>query len=97
MIRDGKLVNGRPDTREGFKFSYVIEDIDLGGDFVTSTGATRENSIGAVFRSEKILLSTQGGKDMCSGCHGTPPYSGIEDVSYDATGEHLEYYRTNTQ
>lgn len=92
MIRDGKLVNGRPDTREGFRFSYVIVDGALPN--VTSSGATREDSIGAVFRSDKMTLS---GKHMCKGCHGTPPYSAPPDVSYNATGEYLEYYRPNTQ
>jgi len=88
MIRDEKLVDRRPNDREGFRFSYLIEDTDLGGDFVTSSGATREYSIGAVFRSGKIKMVLG---DMCPGCH--PGYGSIDDVSYDATENYLEYYR----
>lgn len=107
MIRDGKLVNGRPDTREGFKFSYVQEDTGAGGlPMVTSSDATRDNSIGAVFRTVPVFQTWTriyiG--NMCMGCHGANPacgschpgsaYGAIGTEAYDASGTYLEYYRT---
>jgi hypothetical protein len=85
MIRDGILAG-----RTGYDFSYVIEDAGSGGyPWVTSSGATRSSSTGAIFRNNTA--------NMCAGsmCHGTPtPPSGS---SYDATGSSwgtfLEYYR----
>ena len=107
MIRDGQLVNGRPDTREGFKFTYVREDTDAGGlPMVTSFGADRDNSIGAVFRTVPVFQTWTriyiG--NMCMGCHGELPlcgachpggnYNAIETAGYDASETYLEYYRT---
>ena len=102
MVRDGKLVSGRPDPREGFKFSYVQ---DRGLPMVTSSGATRTNSIGAVFRSGEIEYNTE--HNMCMGCHGSGAtcmnmtchhfgtnYDVLGDEDYDATGNYVEYYRT---
>jgi hypothetical protein len=85
MIRDGSLAN-----RTGFGFSYVVEDVAIGGyPVVTSAGASLPISVGAVFRN---------GNAMCSEgiCHlPTPP--GPTTTSYDATGSgsgtYLEYYR----
>jgi hypothetical protein len=85
MIRDGSLAG-----RDGYGFSYVIEDVGSGGyPWVTSTGATKSNSVGAIFRNNSA--------NMCraSQCHGSPaPPSGN---SYNATGSgfgsYLEYYR----
>jgi hypothetical protein len=107
MIRDGELVNGRPDPRGGFKFSYVREDTGAGGlPMVTSSGATRDNSIGAVFRTVPVYQTWTriyiG--NMCMGCHGEPPqcgachpdgnYNAIETAGYDASETYLEYYRS---
>jgi hypothetical protein len=90
MIRDGKLVDGRPDAREGFRFSYVIEDTGAGGlPMVTSSGATRASSIGAIFRSGKIAYTAD---NMCMGCHSLSN----EAVSYNANGNYVEYYRDPT-
>ncbi len=85
MMRDGALV-GRP----GYGFSYVVEDAAAGGyPWVTSTGATRESSVGAILR---LNTSTMCGGSMCHGSPTPPPAS-----SYDATGSgsgtYLEYYR----
>ncbi|MCP4540737.1 MAG: hypothetical protein GY832_26665, partial [Chloroflexi bacterium] len=84
MVRDGNLAG-----RTGYEFSYVVEDVGVGGyPWVTSTGATRATSVGAIFRNNTA--------DMCvSFCHGDPaPPPGS---SYDATdigwGTYLEYYR----
>ncbi len=84
-MRDGGLV-GRP----GYGFSYVVEDVGFGGNpQVTSQGATRANSVGAILR-----LNTS---NMCAGslCHGNP--SAPAGSSYDASGSgwrtYLEYYR----
>ncbi|MBW1860630.1 MAG: cytochrome c3 family protein, partial [Deltaproteobacteria bacterium] len=82
MIRDGSLAG-----RTGYGFSYVVEDVGIGGyPVVTSDGASLPISVGAVFRN---------GNDMCSqNCHQCPTPSG---TSYDATdsgsGTYLEYYR----
>ncbi|MBN2563579.1 MAG: hypothetical protein JXQ75_21885 [Phycisphaerae bacterium] len=86
MIRDGALA-GRPN---GYGFSYVIEDVGSGGyPMVTSTGATRSNSVGSVFRYNTANMC---GGMMCHGDPDSPPGS-----SYDATGSnwgtYLEYYR----
>lgn len=74
MIRDGTLAG-----RTGYGFSYVVEDVGLGGyPWVTSTGATQWTSVGAVFRNNTA--------DMCGGstCHDDPaPPPG---ASYDASG-----------
>jgi hypothetical protein len=84
MIRNGKLVEREP----GYGFSYLVEDTGAGGfPMVTSTGATRENSIGAVFRNDTGT--------MCIGCHGDD--TTVTTRSYDASGwglgTYLEYYR----
>jgi hypothetical protein len=77
MIRDGSLAG-----RAGYGFSYLIEDPVLGYPYVTSEGATRANSVGAVFRN--------GADEMCGGCHAggndTPP-----DSSY-YTAPTITYY-----
>jgi hypothetical protein len=85
MIRDGSLAG-----RTGFGFSYVIEDVGIGGyPVVTSAGASLPISVGAVFRNGNV---------MCSSpiCHMPPPL-GQGSTSYDATGSgsgtYLEYYR----
>ena len=85
MIRDGTLGG-----RAGFGFSYVVEDVSSGGyPWVTSDGATRLSSVGAIFRNNT--------NDMCGGsmCHGYP--TSPAGSSYDATGSgwgtYLEYYR----
>jgi hypothetical protein len=82
MIRDGSLAG-----RAGYGFSYVIEDASAGGyPMVTSTGATRSNSVGANFRNNTA------NNNMCFGCHGNPPPPAAS--SYNAeTGPYLEYYR----
>ncbi len=110
MIRDGKLVNGRPDTREGFKFSYVREDTDAEGlPMVTSSAATRANSIGAVFRTVPVFqdsayyiignmcMGCHGDSPLCGACHPSGPYAAIETEGYNASETYLEYYRPNTQ
>jgi hypothetical protein len=107
MIRDGKLVDGRPDTREGFKFSYVQEDTGAGGlPMVTSSDATRDNSIGAVFRTEpdfqswtriyigNMCMGCHGDSPLCGACHPSGGYNAIETEGYDASETYLEYYRT---
>jgi hypothetical protein len=107
MIRDGNLVNGRPDTREGFKFSYVREDTGAGGlPMVTSSGATRHDSIGAVFRTVPVFqtwteiyignmcMGCHGDSPQCDACHPSGAYNTLETESYNATGTYLEYYRT---
>jgi hypothetical protein len=85
MIRDGSLVG-----RTGYGFSYVIEDVSVGGyPKVTSTGATRSTSVGAIFRNNTA--------NMCAGsmCHGTPspPAASSYDASGSSWGTYLEYYR----
>ena len=89
MIRDGSLAG-----RTGYGFSYVIEDTGAGGyPMVTSIGATKTNSTGAVLRNSTETGSSDA---MCSGslCHGVAPQS---SPSYDATGSswatYLEFYR----
>ena len=82
MIRDGSLAG-----RTGFGFSYVIED----GSYpqVTSDGANRLNSTGAIFRN--------GTGNMCAiaTCHGTPdpPASPSYNATGSSYGTYLEYYR----
>ncbi len=86
MIRSGNLAG-----RSGYGFSYLVEDIGAGGlPMVTSAGATRASSIGAVFRNDT--------GDMCIGCHGNKV---VPSQSYDASDggvrwgydTYLEYYR----
>ncbi|MCP4247454.1 MAG: hypothetical protein GY778_10440, partial [bacterium] len=85
MIRDGSFAG-----RTGYGFSYVVEDVASGGyPWVTSTGATRATSVGAILRNNTA--------NMCGGsmCHDGPaPPAGS---SYDATGTgwgtYLEVYR----
>jgi len=83
MIRDGSLIG-----RAGYGFSYVIEDT---GSYpqVTSDGASRANSVGAIFRNNT--------DNMCGGlmCHGDPkPPSGSSyDASGSSWGTYIEYYR----
>ena len=88
MIRDGSLAE-RPG---GYGFSYVIEDIGSGGyPIVTSTGATRANSIGSIFRNNTEI------NNMCAGsmCHGNPapPAESSYDAGGSSWGTYLEYYR----
>ena len=88
MIRDGNLA----DRSGGYGFSYVVEDTGAGGyPWVTSTGATQSNSVGAIFR-----YNTEVNK-MCGGsmCHGnpTPPAGSSYDASGSSWGSYLEYYR----
>ncbi len=85
MIRDGVLVE-----RNGYGFSYVIEDTAAGGyPWVTSQYANKMNSVGAVFRNNT--------GDMCGGslCHDDPdpPPASSYDASGSAWGTYLEYYR----
>jgi hypothetical protein len=85
MIRDGILAG-----RTGYGFSYVVEDVGSGGyPWVTSTGATRSTSTGAIFRNNTA--------NMCAGsmCHGspTPPPGSSYDASGSSWGTYLEYYR----
>ena len=85
MMRDGSLAG-----RTGYGFSYVVEDTGSGGyPQVTSVGATKDNSVGAVLRNN---TST-----MCAGsmCHGdpAPPYAASYDASGAGWGSYLEYYR----
>ena len=85
MVRDGSLIG-----RTGYGFSYVIEDASSGGyPWVTSTGATQSNSVGAIFRNNTANMC---GGSMCHGSPEPPPAS-----SYDATGSswgtYIEYYR----
>jgi hypothetical protein len=85
MIRDGSLVG-----RTGYSFSYVLEDVGSGGyPWVTSTGATKPTSVGAIFRNNTA--------DMCGGsmCHGspTPPPGSSYDATGSSWGTYLEYYR----
>ncbi|MCP4590388.1 MAG: hypothetical protein GY842_06575, partial [bacterium] len=82
MVRDGSLAG-----RSGYGFSYVVklepgeswEDDSL----VTSEGATRSTSVGAVLRNVV--------DDMCFDCHGGA--TSQAGTSYDATGPYLEYFR----
>ncbi|MDY6990784.1 MAG: hypothetical protein SWQ30_22305 [Thermodesulfobacteriota bacterium] len=85
MIRDGSLVG-----RTGYGFSYVVEDTGVGGyPMVTSDGATKSNSTGAILRNNTANMC---GGSMCHGNPASPPAS-----SYDATGSswgtYIEYYR----
>jgi len=85
MIRDGSLAG-----RTGYGFSYVIEDTGSGGyPMVTSTGANKSLSVGAIFRNNTA--------NMCGGsmCHGspTPPAASGYDASGSSWGTYLEYYR----
>jgi hypothetical protein len=85
MIRDGSLAG-----RTGFGFSYVVEDVGIGGyPMVTSDGASLPISVGAVFRNGNVLCSAPI-------CH-MPSPPGPTTTSYDATysgaGTYLEYYR----
>ena len=86
MVRDGRLA-GRGD---GYGFSYVIEDAS-GYPWVTSTGATQANSVGAILRLNTDVNS------MCGGgmCHGnpTPPAGATYDASGSSWGTYLEYFR----
>jgi len=85
MIRDGSLSG-----RDGYSFSYVIEDTAVGGyPMVTSTGATQATSVGAVFRNNT--------SNMCAGfmCHGNPdpPSASSYNANGSSWGSYLEYYR----
>lgn len=85
MIRDGSLAG-----RTGFGFSYVVEDVGIGGyPVVTSEGASLPISVGAVFRNGNVMCSSPV-------CH-MPSPPGPTTTSYDATGSgsgtYLEYYR----
>ena len=87
MVRDGSLAG-----RTGYGFSYVIEDVSSGGyPWVTSTGATQANSVGAIFRNNTEV------NNMCGGsmCHGnpTPPAASSYDASGSSWGTYIEYYR----
>ncbi len=89
MIRDGNLIG-----RTGYGFSYVVEDAGNGGyPWVTSSGATQSNSIGAIFRNNT--------DNMCGGtmCHGTPtpPSASSYDASGSGWGTFIEYYRPYTK
>ncbi len=84
-MRDGSLVG-----RSGYGFSYVVEDVASGGyPWVTSQGATKATSVGAILR-----LNTS---NMCGGvlCHGNPtaPPGSSYDASGSSWGTYLEYYR----
>jgi hypothetical protein len=83
MIRDGSLAG-----RTGYGFSYVIE-APAGYPMVTSTGATKSNSVGAIFRNNTA--------NMCGGsmCHGdpAPPAASSYDASGSSWGTYIEYYR----
>ena len=104
MIRDGKLVSGRPDPREGLRFRYVIVDGALPN--VSSSGATREDSIGAVFRTVpdfqtwtriyigNMCMGCHGDTPLCGACHPSGAYGALDTESYDASKTYLEYYRT---
>ena len=86
MIRDGILVG-----RDGYAFSYLIENINAGGyPMVTSMGANQSNSIGAIFRNNTS-------DNMCGGsiCHGnpTPPVGSSYDSIGSGLDSYLEYYR----
>jgi hypothetical protein len=88
MIRCGNLIDKEP----GFGFRYLVEDTGAGGyPNVTSNGANRANSIGAVFSHD----TGTGENVMCIGCHGT--FIDVSTQSYDASGwgldTYLEYFR----
>ncbi len=89
MIRDGSLAG-----RTGFGFSYVIQDTGAGGyPWVTSIGATKMNSTGAILRNS---TETSSSDVMCTGsmCHGVAPQSSPSyDASGNAWGTYLEFYR----
>jgi hypothetical protein len=85
MIRDGSLAG-----RTGYGFSYVIEDVLAGGyPWVTSTGATQQTSVGAIFRNNTA--------NMCGGsmCHDNPapPAGSSYNASGSGWGTYVEYYR----
>jgi hypothetical protein len=86
MIRCGNLIDREP----GYGFRYLVEDAG-GYPNVTSNGATRATSIGAVFSHD----TGTGENVMCIGCHGT--FIDVSTQSYDASGwgldTYLEYYR----
>jgi hypothetical protein len=73
---------------------------------VTSSGATRHDSIGAVFRTVPVFqtwteiyignmcMGCHGDSPQCDACHPSGNYNAIETEGYDASGTYLEYYRT---
>jgi hypothetical protein len=68
MMRDGRLQGREP----GLKFTYLIE-AGTGFPFVTSVGANRANSVGAVVRGGVDYRAGYGGTEpsaICGGCHG---------------------------
>jgi hypothetical protein len=81
MIRDGSLEGGA-----GYGFSYLIEDPVQHYPYVTSQGATRANSVGAIFRN--------GVDNMCGFCHPGEGYVPPEN-SYYAAPEIIYYEGIN--
>jgi predicted CXXCH cytochrome family protein len=84
MIRNGNLTG-----RGGYGFTYLVA-APAGLPMVTSVGATRATSIGAVFRNDS--------GDMCIGCHGnkivtTQEYDASEGGMRWGYDTYLEYYR----
>ncbi len=77
MIRDGRLQGREP----GLQFTYVKEAAG-GYPNVTSVGADKANSTGAIMRSGVDERAQTGGQ-ICGGCH---PFAAPTTDEYDATG-----------